>query len=129
MAKQRGPAGRNLSAVFRLPEFRAVWTADVLSVAGGQLARVALTVLVFDRTNSAAWAAGTYALTFLPAIVGGVVLSGLADRFRRREVMLACDLLRSGPVVLMAIPGVSLPLLCGLLVLVVLLGAARPAAR
>jgi hypothetical protein len=39
--------------VFGNSEFRALWTAHVLSVAGDQLARVALTVLVFDRTRSA----------------------------------------------------------------------------
>lgn len=118
-----------MSRVFRSREFCAIWAADLLSVAGDQLARVALAVLVFDRTNSAAWAAGTYALTFLPAIVGGVVLSGLADRFRRREVLVACDALRAGPVALIAVPGVPLPVMCGLIVLVVLLGAPYAAAR
>ena len=53
-----------------------------VSVAGDQLARVALTVLVYGRTGSAAWAAATYALTFLPALLGGVLLGGLADRYR-----------------------------------------------
>jgi Major Facilitator Superfamily len=120
---------RGLSAVFRRGEFRALWAADVLSVLGDQLTRVALAVLVFARTDSAAWAAGTYALTFLPAIVGGVALSGVADRFRRREVLLACDLLRAGPVALMAVPGLPLPVMCGLVVVVVLLGAPHAAAR
>jgi MFS family permease len=129
MAEQEGPGGRGVSGVFRVREFRAVWSAEVLSVVGDQLTRVALAVLVFDRTGSAAWAAGTYALTFLPAILGGVLLSGLADRFRRREVMLASDLLRGGLVALMAVPGVPLAAMCGLLVLAVLLGAPHGAAR
>ena len=120
---------RGLSAVFRRREFRALWAADVLSVLGDQLTRVALAVLVFARTDSAAWAAGTYALTFLPAIIGGLAFSGAADRFRRREVLLACDLLRAGPVALMAVPGLPLPVMCGLVVVVVLLGAPHTAAR
>jgi hypothetical protein len=33
-------------------EFRALWAAQVLSVAGDQLARIALTLLVYDRTRS-----------------------------------------------------------------------------
>jgi hypothetical protein len=33
-------------------EFRSLWLAQVLSVAGDQLARVALTLPVFDRTGS-----------------------------------------------------------------------------
>lgn len=120
---------RALRAVFRSGEYRAVWLSDLLSITGDQLARVALAVLVYDRTGSAAWAAVTYALTFLPAIVGGVVLSGLADRFPRREVMVGCDAARAVLVGGMAVPGVPLPVLCGLLVLVVLLGAPYTAAR
>ena len=45
----------NLRQVFAVREYRAVWLADLLSVAGDQLARVALAVLVYGRTGSAAW--------------------------------------------------------------------------
>ena len=38
--------------VFAVAEFRALWLAQLLSVAGDQLAKVALTVLVYDRTRS-----------------------------------------------------------------------------
>ena len=51
-------------------------------------------LLVYARSGSAAISALTYGLTFLPALVGGVLLSGLADRYRRRTVMISCDLLR-----------------------------------
>jgi MFS family permease len=95
--------------------------AEIVSVAGDQFARLGLSVLVFGRTGSAAWAAATYALTFLPALVGGVLLGRLADRRPRRRVMLACDLARAVLVALMALPGTPLPVLCALLVAVVLL--------
>ncbi|MGH8966506.1 MAG: MFS transporter, partial [Actinomycetes bacterium] len=49
-------AGSGLGAVFRVPEFRVVWGAELVSVAGDQLARVALAVLVYGRTGSAVWA-------------------------------------------------------------------------
>lgn len=120
---------RSLRQVFAVREYRTVWLADLLSVAGDQLARVALAVLVYGRTGSAAWAAATYALTFLPAIVGGVLLSGLADRFPRREVLVVTDVVRAGLVAVMAVPQVPLPVLCGLLAVVVLLGAPHNAAR
>src|SRR5215469_15186483 len=87
--------------VFAVGEFRALWLAQLLSVAGDQLARVAITVLVYDRTRSALLTALTYALTYLPWIVGGLALSGLADRLPRREVMIACDLARMVLVLLM----------------------------
>ena len=79
--------------------------AQLGSVIGDQLARVALAILVFDRTGSAGLSALTYALTFLPDIAGGPLLSGLADRFPRRRVMVTCDAARAVLVALMAIPG------------------------
>ena len=49
-----------------------------------------------------------YALTYLPPIAGGPLLSGLADLFPRRRVMIVCDMFRVGTVGLMAIPGLPL---------------------
>ena len=117
-----------LGQPLRVPEFRALWGAELVSVAGDQLARIGLSVLVFGRTGSAAWAAATYALTFLPALVGGVLLGRLADRCPRRRVMLACDLVRAVLVALMVLPGTPLPVLCALLVAVVLLAPLHTAA-
>jgi MFS family permease len=122
-------AGSGLGAVFRVPEFRVLWAAELVSIAGDQLARVALAVLVYGRTGSALWAAGAYALTFLPALLGGVMLSGLADRCRRREVMIAADVARAVLVAVMAIPDLPLWALCAVLVVVVLLGSPHTAAQ
>ena len=110
-------------------EFRALFAAQALSVAGDQLARVALAFLVFDRTGSAALTALTYALTFLPDLIGGPLLSGLADRYRRRELMFLTDLARAALVGLMAIPGTHVAVLAGLLVMVQLLASPFNAAR
>src|SRR5439155_15806356 len=81
--------------VFGVAEFRALWLAQALSYVGDQLAQVALAVLVYHRTGSALLTAVTYALTYLPPIVGGPVLSGLADVFPRRAVMVVCDVVRA----------------------------------
>jgi MFS family permease len=115
--------------VFAVGEFRALFTAQVLSIAGDQLARVALSLLVFDRTGSAALTALTYALTFLPDLVGGPLLAGLADRYRRRELMVVADLARAALVGLMAIPGMSIAALALLLIAVQLLLSPFNAAR
>lgn len=93
-----------LRAALAVGEFRALWSAELLSVAGDQLAKVALAVLVFDRTHSPAWTALTYALTMLPSLLSGVLLTGLADRFPRRAVMIVCDLARAALVGVMALP-------------------------
>jgi MFS family permease len=115
--------------VFRNAEFRALWAAELCSVVGDQLARVGLAVLVYGRTGSAAWSAATYALTFLPALAGGVLLGRLADRYRRRELMVLADLVRAVLVALMALPGMPLWLLCVLLVVVVTAGSPHSAAQ
>jgi MFS family permease len=115
--------------VFAVAEFRALWLAQILSVAGDQLARVALTVLVYDRTTSPLLAAVTYAASFVPTFVGGVTLGGLADRYPRRAVMIACDLIRAAMVLVMAIPGVPIAALVVLLCAVTLVGAPFLSAR
>jgi predicted MFS family arabinose efflux permease len=115
--------------VLSIREFAGLWAAWVLSVVGDQVARVALSLLVFDRTGSAALTAATYAVTFVPDLVGGPLLSSLADRFPRRRVMLLTDLARAVVVAVMAIPGVSIVLLLVLLFVVQLLAAPFTAAR
>jgi predicted MFS family arabinose efflux permease len=96
---------------------------------GDQLARVALTVLVFDRTHSALLAAVTFAASVVPAFIGGIALSGLADRFPRRRVMIACDLLRVALVAVMAVSGIPIAVLVVLLFLVTMIGAPFLSAR
>src|SRR4051794_13848124 len=100
--------------VFRVLEFRAMWLAELQSVAGDQLARVALSVLVFHDTGSAALTGLTYALTFVPSLLGGVFLTGLADRFPRRELIFWIDVVRGCLVVLVAVRGLPFAALCTL---------------
>ena len=115
--------------VLKVPEFRAVWLADAQSLIGDQLARVALSILVFASTGSTVWTALAYALTFLPAIAGGALLSGIADRYPRRDVMIWCDLMRATLVGLMALPQLPIVAVCILLVLVVFVGPAFASAE
>jgi predicted MFS family arabinose efflux permease len=111
-----GAAPATFREVFRVGEFRALWSAELLSIMGDQLARVALSVLVFDRTNSAGLTALTYALTYLPDLLGGPLLAGLADRYPRRNVMVTADLLRVVLVAGMAVPGMPIAVIAVLLV-------------
>lgn len=116
-------AGSNSSyrECFRVPEFRAMWLAELQSIAGDQLARVALSVLVFNDTGSAALTGLTYALTFVPSLLGGIFLTGLADRFPRRELIMVVDGLRGCLILLVAIPAVPFWLRCVLVSVVSLL--------
>ena len=127
---RRAPETRtSYREVFAVSEFRALWSAQVLSFAGDQFAQVAIAILVYRRTHSAFLTALAYALTYLPPIAGGPLLSGLADLFPRRRVMIVCDVLRIGTVGLMAVPGMPFAALCVLLFCTVLTGAPFSSAR
>jgi predicted MFS family arabinose efflux permease len=124
------PAARvTYGDVFRVGEFRALWSAQLLSVAGDQLARVALTVLVYDRTRSALLAAVTFIMGVVPVFLGGIFLSGLADRLPRRAMMIGCDLVRLLLVLVMTVPGLPLAGLVALLFVVTMLSAPFNSAR
>jgi len=116
-------------AAFRVGEFRALWAAEALSQLGDQLARVALMVLVYTRTNSAALAALTFALSFTPSFLGSALLSGIGDRFPRREVMIVCDLISTGLVLVMAVHGMPLWIVCVAMAGVSLVGGPFKSAR
>lgn len=92
-------------------EFTALWVSEALSTAGDQLARVAVAVLVYERTGSAVWSGFAYAMTLLPGLVAGPVLGPLADRLPRRGLMVVCCLQQAVLVAGMAIPGVPLGVL------------------
>ena len=116
-------------SLFRNRSFTVLFVAGTQSQFGDQLARVALSVLVFSRTGSGLLTATTYALTFLPAFLGGLFLAGLADTQPRRGLLVTCDLLRAALFALMAIPSVPLWVLASLLVVAVLVGAPYNAAE
>ncbi|WP_165949414.1 MFS transporter [Kribbella turkmenica] len=115
--------------VVAVAEFRALWIAHAQSRLGDQLARVAIAVLVFDRTESALLTAVTYALSFLPPLVSAPLLTGLADRFPRRTVMVVTELGRAALTAAMAIPGLPIVAVVLLLVAVVSLQPLYSAAR
>ena len=66
--------------LFAERQFRALWLAQAISLTGDQLARVAIASLVYRETGFALVTALIYAVTFLPWLIGGPVLGGLADR-------------------------------------------------
>lgn len=124
-----GESRSTFREVFSVGEFRALWAAQVLSVAGDQLARVALTLLVFARTHSALLAAVTFVASVVPMFVGSVALSGLADRLPRRRVMIACDLSRAALVAIMALHGIPIAVMVCLLGVVTLISGPFSSAR
>ena len=116
-------------AVLANTEFRALWFAHVTSMLGDQLTRIVLASVVLERTGSVALSALSFATTYLPWLLGGPLLSLVADRCPRRTVMVSCDAARGLLVLGMAVPGVPVWALFVLASLVALLGPPFEAAR
>ena len=53
---------------------------------------IALTVDVYDRTHSPEWVSALLVADFLPAVVIGLAFGPVVDRFSRRRLMVASDL-------------------------------------
>ena len=106
-----------------------MYVAQVLSVVGDQLARIAVAVLVFNRSHSAFLTAVSFGVSYLPWVVGGPLLAGYADRLRRRNLMIFCDVLRAVLVLGLIIPGAPIGFLLVLVTLIALIEAPFSASR
>jgi MFS family permease len=87
---------RQLKLLDRAPAFRALFVATTASGLGTWLAVIALTVDVYDRTHSAKWVSALLIADFLPAVVIGLALGPVVDRFSRWRLMVGSDLLSVG---------------------------------
>jgi MFS family permease len=85
---------RQLTLLREVQSFRLLALATLASAVGTWLAFVALTIDVFDRTDSAVWVSALLIADFLPAILIGVAAGSLVDRLPRRRLMIASDLAR-----------------------------------
>jgi len=104
--------------VLGVREFRGMVIAQIASQAGDQIASVALALLVLNQTGSPLLAAGTFAVSFVPSLLGSALLAPLADRFSRRSLMLGSDIGRAitvALIALLAVPGTPLWVLFALL--------------
>ncbi len=101
-------AGRQLDLIRRVRDFRLLFLAGIGSGLGSRLAVMALMVDVWDRTHSGKWVAALLVADFVPIIVIGLLLGSVVDRFSRRKLMIASDLLRCA--VFVALPFTTGPL-------------------
>lgn len=115
MAVVQAARGRYREA-FGVAEFRALFFSLCLSITGTSVTAVALTVVVYQRTSSPFLSSLTFALGFLPYLVGGTVLSALVDRIPARRLLTGCALGSAVLVTAMAWPGAPVPALLALLV-------------
>ena len=90
-------------AVLRNREFAALIFSQGLSTLGDQLARIAVSILVFVHTGSALAASATYAVAYLAYLFGGPILSAISDRRPRVGVMVVCDVARAPAILALAV--------------------------
>ncbi len=108
--------------LFAVREYRAVYFSLVVNWLGDYLARAAIMVLVYQQSQSVLLSAASFAISYLPWIVGGPVLAALAERYPYRRVLIVADLTRAVPIALIALPGMPVYAILALL-FVAMLGA------
>jgi MFS family permease len=108
--------------VFAVREYRAMYFSLLVNWVGDYLSRAAITVLVYQQSNSVLLSAAAFAISFLPWVAGGPLLSALADRFPYRTVLINTDLARMILIGLLLVPHLPVQLML-VLVFVSSLGA------
>ncbi len=115
--------------VFAVAEYRAVYFSLVVNWVGDYLARAAIIVLVYQQTESVLLSAASFAVSYLPWIIGGPVLAALAERYPYRRVLIISDLARAVPIALIALPGMNVYAILVLLFIAMLGAPPTQAAR
>jgi MFS transporter, DHA3 family, macrolide efflux protein len=93
-------------ALLRHSAFRRLWIGQAISEIGDGLTGLALAIVVFRLTGSAAALGALTVLTSIPQLALGLHAGVLVDRWERRRVMVATDLIRAALVAgLMVVQG------------------------
>lgn len=82
-------------AVLRMRDFRVLWSAQLISDIGDGLTATALLLLVNHLTGSVAALAAMAIALAVPPLTVGLVAGTYADRWNRRRIMMASDLVRA----------------------------------
>lgn len=81
--------------VLRIPAFRRLWLAQAVSDVGDGLSLLTVMLLVNHLTGSTLMLAIVSIALAIPPLTIGLVAGTYADRFDRRRIMIAADLLRA----------------------------------
>jgi MFS family permease len=84
--------------LLRRRAFRRLWGGMTVSLLGDALTFTALVWLVYERTGSAAQIGGLVAVATAPVVVGGPLAGVALDRFDRRSLLVADNVLRGAAV-------------------------------
>ena len=93
------PNPPSMFAIFRKRDFRFLWTGQLVSTIGSSLTDLAAGILIFERTHSALAVGLMLMATAIPSLLVGLVAGVFVDRFDRKKIMIASDLIRAGLVI------------------------------
>lgn len=116
----------------QIPDYRLLWSGRLISSFGAWLMVVAVPYHVYQLTGSAAATGLVLAVESLPTLILGPVAGVFADRWDRRRLMVATDILRAAAVALIVLADQSQQLWLVYLALLAESSATmffRPAAR
>ena len=103
-------------ATLRSRDFALLWTAGLISVAGDFALIIALPLHAYALTGSAIAIGGVFTASLLPRVLLGSIAGVFVDRWDRKRLMVAADLLRAA--LLLPLLAVGSPDLLWLLYLV-----------
>lgn len=82
-------------------DFRLLWIAQVVSLLGDWFNTIALSALVIAYSDGSGLALSLFLLArFLPPLIIGPIAGVLVDRFDRLKILIYCNLLRTGVVLM-----------------------------
>jgi MFS family permease len=108
-------------AVFRKRNFSLLWTGQFVETVGNALTSIAASIYVYRLTGSALSVGLMLMATAAPSLVVGLFAGVFVDRYDRRKIMIAADVLRA--ILILLVP-ILVPLnVIWLYVIVMLIGA------
>jgi MFS family permease len=89
------PARPSPFAILRNGRFVRLWTAQLVSTIGDSLTSLAAGIIVYQQTGSALSVGLMLMATAVPALIFGLVAGVVVDRYDRKRIMVAADLIRA----------------------------------
>lgn len=82
-------------AVFRNRNFSLMWAGQLVDTSGSALTSLAASILVFRITNSALSVGLMLMATAAPSVLVGLIAGVFVDRYDRKKIMIAANLIRA----------------------------------
>ncbi len=82
-------------SVFRNQNFSLLWSGQLISTMGTALSSLAASIYIFRLTNSALSVGLMLMATAAPSLLVGLFAGVFVDRFDRKKIMIAADLIRA----------------------------------